>query len=154
MRKLAWCINMNYGEKLKDLRERIGLTLVETSKIINVSDSLYSRYEKEKQTIPIKHLVTLCNYFDVSLDYIFNFTNTRQYKNLNKEINNELIGQRLKEFRKNNNLTQEKIASFLKIDQPTWSIYEHGKSIIGTPFLYMISSKYHISIDYLLGRIN
>ena len=145
---------MNYGEKLKDLRERIGLTLVETSKIINVSDSLYSRYEKEKQTIPIKHLVTLCNYFDVSLDYIFGFTNTRQYKNLNKEINNELIGQRLKEFRKNNNLTQEKIASFLKIDQPTWSIYEHGKSIIGTPFLYMISSKYHISIDYLLGRIN
>ena len=69
---------MNYGLNLKKLRERIGLTLVATSKIINVSDTLYSRYEKEKQTIPLKHLITLCNYFEVSLNYILNLTNKKK----------------------------------------------------------------------------
>ena len=142
---------MNYGINLKGLRERIGLTLVATAKIINVSDTLYSRYEKEKQTIPLKHLITLCNYFDVSLDYIFSFTKTKKHSNSRKDINKELISKRLKEVRNDNNLTQVEIANFLNIDQPTWSIYEKSKSLIGTPFLYMLCKNYHYSADYLLG---
>ncbi len=64
------------------------------------------------------------------------------------------IKERLKELRKDNNLTQEKICQYLNIDQPTWSIYENGKSLIGTPFLYMICKKYKVSADYILGRID
>ncbi len=145
---------MNYGMNLKKIRERIGLTLVATSKIINVSDTLYSRYEKEKQTIPLKHLITLCHFFDVSLDYIFGFTDTKKYSNYRKEMHKELISTRLKELRKENNLTQIEMANFLNIDQPTWSIYESSKSLIGTPFLYMLCKNYHYSADYLLGFID
>ncbi len=147
-------IHMNYGINLKTLRERNGKTAVSMAKLINVSDSLYSRYEKEKQSMPLKHLITICDYFNVSLDYIFNFTNTRQYPNNNKTYNIELIKIRLKELRKENNITQAKISEYLNIDQPTWSIYEKGKSLIGLPFLHMLCTKYHISADYLLGRIN
>ncbi len=142
---------MNYGLNLKKLRERIGLTLVATSKIINVSDTLYSRYEKEKQTIPLKHLITLCNYFEVSLDYIFNFTNQKIYKNYTSTPDTKKISERLKTFRKENKLSQKEIANLLNIDQPTWSIYENAKSLIGTPFIYTICKKYNLSADYLLG---
>ena len=144
---------MNYGPYLKSLRERAGLTLTAVSKIINVSDSLYSRYEKEIQTIPIKHLITLCNYYNVALDNAFNLTLTPK-KIQCTGIDLKLTGSRLKEFRKNNHLTQVDIANILHIDQPTWSIYENGKSLIGTPFLYTICNKYNISADYILGRIN
>ena len=82
---------MNYGFNLKGLRERIGLNLKETAKIIDVSDSLYSRYEKEKQTIPLKHLITLCDFFNVSLDYIFDFTDIKQYPKHTEKYNNESI---------------------------------------------------------------
>ena len=143
---------MNYGEKLKFLRERIGKSSVFIAKLLNISDSLYSRYEKEKQTIPLKHLITLCDFYEVSLDYIFAFTEEKNYPIYNKNYDLNIVGNRLKEFRKEFNLTQEKVAKFLKIDQPTWSIYEKGKSLIGTPFLYTICSKYNISADYLLGR--
>ena len=50
---------MNYGKILFQQRDRQGLTNVEMAQILKISDSLYSRYEKNKQTIPIKHLNTL-----------------------------------------------------------------------------------------------
>ena len=58
---------MDYGKQLFNLRDRQGLTNVEMASLLKISDSLYSRYEKNKQTIPIKHLNTLCNYFFVRL---------------------------------------------------------------------------------------
>ncbi len=143
-----------YGKRLKAIRERVGLTQKNIASLLGVRENCYNQYESEYVIIPIKHLNTICNYFNVSLDYIFEFTKERNYPNINKEIDLKIIGQKLKEFRKENNLTQEKVAKFLNIDQPTWSIYEKGKSLIGTPFLYAICSKYNISADYLLGKID
>ncbi len=73
-----------YANRLKALRERIGLTQTQVGSLIGIKRSQYCLYEKEKVTIPSKHLNTLCNYYKVSLDYIFEFTDTKRYK-----INNE-----------------------------------------------------------------
>ena len=145
---------MNYGAKLKELRERIGLSLIDISKILNISDSLYSRYEKENQTIPIKHLNTLCNYYDVSLDYIFEFNNEKKYNNSIKEIDLIKSGNRLKNWRKEKKFTQDKLANELNIARSIVSKYEKGEFIIATHTLYAICKKYNISADYLLGRID
>ncbi len=145
---------MNYGAKLKELRERIGLSLIDISKILNISDSLYSRYEKENQTIPIKHLNTLCNYYDVSLDYIFEFNNEKKYNNSIKEIDLIKSGNRLKNWRKEKKFTQDKLANELNIARSIVSKYEKGEFIIATHTLYEICKKYNISADYLLGRID
>lgn len=145
---------MNYGNNLFQLRERLGLTNIETGKIINISDSLYSRYEKEEQTIPIKHLNTLCNYFDVSLDYIFGFTKQKKYIYSKADLNLNKSSKRIKELRKEINLSQCKLADILKIDNSMLSKYEKGKYIISTPFLYDICKKYNVSADYLLGKID
>ena len=145
---------MNYGINLKTLRERVGLTLTDTAKIIEVSDTLYSRYEKEKQTIPLKHLITLCNYFEVSLDYIFDFTDIKKYPKYRNNIDNLLMQKHLKEFRKDNKLTQEQLATILNTTHSVIADYERGRYLIATPFLYMICLKYKISADYLLGRID
>ncbi len=37
---------------------------------------------------------------------------------------------------------------------PVITNYENGKHLIATPFLYTICSKYNISADYLLGKID
>ena len=140
-----------YGEKLKYLREEKELTQYNISSTLNLNKKVYGQYEREYVTIPLKHLITLCHFFDVSLDYIFGFTDTKKYSNYRKEMHKELISTRLKELRKENNLTQIEMANFLNIDQPTWSIYESSKSLIGTPFLYMLCKNYHYSADYLLG---
>lgn len=143
---------MNYGINLEKLRERYGLTQKELGDILGVDKSLYRRYEKELQTIPIKHLNTLCNYYNVSLDYIFNFTSEKNYINNNSAINIIESAKRLKAFRKENKLTQDKLSLLLNVNRTTITKYEKGINIIATPFLYMICKKYNISADYLLGK--
>ena len=144
-------INM-YSNKLKELRESTELTQMQISDLLNIDRSQYNKYENEYTLIPLKHLNTLCNYFNCSLDYIFDFTDKTNYKKSNKEIDSKFSGQRLKEFRKENKLTQEKLASILNTVHPVITNYENGKHLIATPFLYTICKKYHISADYLLGK--
>ena len=143
---------MLYSEKLKFLRERQGIMQKEISKAIELSNTQYCNYENEIELLPIKHLNTLCNYFNISIDYIFSFTNVKLYKNINKELDIKLAGKRLKEFRKEHKITQDKLASILNTNQSVIANYERGRNIIATPFLYTICKKYGVSADYLLGK--
>ena len=146
-------INM-YKERLKAIRERNGLTQTDLANLLNIDRSQYGKYENEYTTIPIKHLNTLCNYFQVSLDYIFNFSDIKQYKDAQDEINKVESGKRLKVFRKEYKITQTKLANFLSTSFSNISAYERGINILSTTYLYAICKKYHISADYLLGKIN
>ncbi|MCM1053126.1 MAG: helix-turn-helix domain-containing protein [Ruminococcus sp.] len=143
-----------YRDKLVFIRERNGETQRDVAKNINLEESHYRHCEKEDELFPIKHLNTLCNYFEVSFDYIFNFTETKNYCDYKTDIDTKKMVNRLKEFRKENKLTQEKLAKILNISSGTVAGYEIGRYIIATPFLYTICSKYHISADYLLGKVD
>lgn len=145
---------MIYGNIIKELREKANLTQQEVAAILKINRSAYSVFEIENTLMPIIHLNTLSNYFNVSLDYIFNFTNTPNYPNSKNNIDKIMSSIRLKEFRKEHKLTQDKLAQQLSTLHQTISSYEKGKQIIATPFLYDICKKYRISADYLLGRID
>ena len=143
---------MFYKDKLTYLREEKEITQIKISELLGFHKNVFGQFEREETIIPIKHLNTLCNYFDVSLDYIFNFTKIKNYNKSKKEININLSSQRLKEFRKENKLTQLKLATILNTDNSTISKYERALFPIATPYLYQICKKYSISADYLLGK--
>ena len=145
---------MIYGNRLKFLRERDGITQEKLGRYIGVTKQAFNHFEKEYTLIPVKHLNDICNFFDVSFDYIFNLTEIKKYDNYNKAINMDFMVKRLKEFRKENKLSQEKLASILNIAKGTIGNYESNRGIIATPFLYTICKKYNISADYLLGKID
>lgn len=50
------------------------------AQLLSTSQTVYSRYERGFQTIPIEHLLILADFYSVSTDYILGRTN-------NKEIN-------------------------------------------------------------------
>ena len=138
--------------KIKDLREEYDLTQLKMAEIMNVSKSNYARWETNESIIPLKHLNNLCNYFNVSMDYITGLSKEKNYIIINKKLNKELIGKRLKEFREDNNLTQEELAKQINTSHSTISAYESGKTMLLTAFAYDICKKYNISLDYLCGR--
>lgn len=143
-----------YKDRLKYLRDEKDLKQNTLATILNIHPDRYSCYETENEIMPIKHLNTLANYFSVSLDYIFNFTDTKQYNNSSLLIDKNKSKLKIKEIRKINNLTQIKLAAILNIGKGTIAEYERGTNIIATPFLYDICTKYQISADYLLSKID
>ncbi len=145
---------MIYSKRLIELREEKDLKIQDISLMLNLEKDTYGKYEREYVIIPIKQLNKICEIFNVSIDYIFSFTNEKNYINSIKNFNLQLSSQRLKEFRKDNKLTQNKLAEFLNTDNSTISKYEQKRNPIATPFLYEICKKYNISADYLLGKID
>lgn len=145
---------MNFENILKKLRQENNVSQDKLASILDIDRTTYNHYENNYNTLPIKHLNTISNYFNVSIDYLFGFSTEKSYPSINKEIDNKIVASRLKEFRKKEKLTQLKLASILNTNQSVIANYERGRTIIATPFLYTICSKYNVSADYLLGKIN
>ncbi|MBR3969375.1 MAG: helix-turn-helix transcriptional regulator [Clostridia bacterium] len=63
---------MNYYERLKQLREdrEPKTNQKEIAELLNTTQQYYSEYERGIRPLPIEHLITLCNYYKVSADYI------------------------------------------------------------------------------------
>ena len=59
---------------------------------------------------------------------------------------------RLKELRKQKNITQLKLAMDLNMSQNTISRYETGEREAGYKELIMLADYFNVSIDYLLSR--
>ncbi len=141
-------------EKMRELREENNLLQKDISNILNISIGTYAMNEEGHDTITLKNLINFCDYFDISIDFIFGFTNKRKYSISHLTFNSEILRFRLKEVRKENKYTQVMVGNFLNIDHSVWCRYEQGKTIIPTSFLYEFCKKFSVSADYLLGKID
>ena len=57
-------------EKLRGLREDNDLTQTQVAEILGTSQTMYARYERGANEMPLRHLITLCRYYNVSADYL------------------------------------------------------------------------------------
>ena len=58
---------------MKDLREDNDLTQTAVAEILGTSQTMYARYERGANELPIRHLITLCRLYNVSADYFLGF---------------------------------------------------------------------------------
>lgn len=63
-----------YLRRLRDLREDHDLSQEQIAELLGIQQTVYSRYERGAQTIPLQHLVTLAKYYTVSTDYMLGLT--------------------------------------------------------------------------------
>lgn len=59
-----------YLRHLRDLREDADLSQTQVAALLGIQQTVYSRYERGYQTILLEHLLTLAEYYHVSLDYL------------------------------------------------------------------------------------
>ena len=137
-------------ENIKNIRKELNKSQNEIAELLNISRSTYALWESNNNIFPIKRLIQLCYLLNSSLDYVLGLINNNMKITNNYDI--EKTKNRLKEFRKENKLTQEKLATKLNTTKAVICGYEKGRNLIATPFLYTICKKYNISADYLLGR--
>ena len=140
-------------DRLKEIREERNLTQREVADALEVDRSTYAGWETGKDTIPLRRLNKLSDYYKISVDYMTGLSNvTSSYRVI--DLAAKVIGQNLKEFRKERNLVQKDIFLFLNTTSSTYSAYETGKVLIKTDFLYSICKNYNASMDELLGKKN
>lgn len=139
-------------KRIKAIREDNDLTQVDIAHLLGVNRSTYSLWELGINTIPLNNLIIFCNIFDLSLDYVLGISNVKNYTLENKNIDINILGQRLKFIRKKEKKTQEDIARLLNTTHSTWSAYENSKVLIPTVFIWKFATEYKCSIDWLCGR--
>lgn len=67
-----------YFQRLRDLREDMDMNQTQIAELLNTKQTVYSRYERGFQTIPVEHLITLADFYNVSTDYILGRTNAKE----------------------------------------------------------------------------
>ena len=55
-------------EKLRDLREDNDLSQAQVAEVLGTSQTMYARYERGANEMPMRHVVTLCRFYNVSAD--------------------------------------------------------------------------------------
>lgn len=61
-------------EKLRGLREDNDLTQTQVAEVLGTSQTMYARYERGANEMPIRHLIVLCKFYNVSADYLLDTT--------------------------------------------------------------------------------
>ncbi len=64
-------VNMNIGKKLKELRVQQNLTQETLSNLLGISRVNYTRYENDKVRPDYETLIKIADFYDVSLDDLF-----------------------------------------------------------------------------------
>ena len=59
-----------YNTIIRELREDNDLTQSDIAKLLGTTQQVYSRYEKGENEMPVRHVITLCEFYKVSADYI------------------------------------------------------------------------------------
>ena len=65
---------MNYQRRIRDLREDHDRPQSQRAAVLGISQTMYARYERGANELPIRHLIVLADYYGVSTDYLLGRT--------------------------------------------------------------------------------
>lgn len=69
---------MDYIKRIRDLREDNDKTQQEIAEFLKTSQTMYARYERGANELPIRHLIKLADFYGVSTDYILGRTDNQK----------------------------------------------------------------------------
>lgn len=64
----------NTAQIMRELREDHDLKQSDIAKVLSVSQQYYSKYETGQNELPVRHLITLAKFYNISADYLLGIT--------------------------------------------------------------------------------
>ena len=68
---------MNYRTRIKDLREDNDKTQQQIADYLGTSQTMYARYERGANEMPLRHLIRLAEYYNVDMNYFCGLSNIK-----------------------------------------------------------------------------
>ena len=69
---------MKYIIRIRNLREDHDYTQEYVARYLGTSQTMYARYERGANEMPIRHLISLCKLYGVSADYILGLSDIKR----------------------------------------------------------------------------
>lgn len=66
-----------YVKRMRNLREDSDYTQEYVAAYLGISQTMYARYERAANELPIRHLIKLCRLYSVSSDYLLGLSETQ-----------------------------------------------------------------------------
>ncbi|SHN87981.1 helix-turn-helix domain-containing protein [Desulfitobacterium chlororespirans] len=139
---------MTLGSRIREYRLKRGLTQSQIAEKLNMTESNFSSYERDKSVPPSEVLNKIADYLNVSTDYLLGRKKLKLTKIYYEEVT---VGQRIKELRKEKRLTQQALAKYLDISQQAIVRWESGTSEPSSSKLAKLCQVFNVSSDYVLG---
>jgi len=67
----------DYIRRIKDLREDSDYTQEYVAHFLGTSQTMYARYERGANELPIHHLLKICELYNVSSDYVLGLSDKK-----------------------------------------------------------------------------
>jgi transcriptional regulator with XRE-family HTH domain len=61
---------MIVAKRLREIRQARKFSQEEIAAVLNTTQQQYSKYENETNEIPVRHVVTLCKFYQISADWL------------------------------------------------------------------------------------
>ena len=120
---------------------------------LNIKRATYANWESARVEIPLEKLDLIANFYNIGIDYLFNFY-TEKSNIEYKPMNFNKLSENLKNFKEKNHLKLESLAIDAGTTVSTISAYLNDKNKNLTTYLYNICQKNNLSADYLLGKVD
>lgn len=70
---------MEYAQRIRGLREDKELTQAQIAQLLDTTRNQIGKYERGEQELPIRHLITLAKFYNVSSDFILGLPENLPY---------------------------------------------------------------------------
>ncbi|MGF7009842.1 transcriptional regulator with XRE-family HTH domain [Lachnospiraceae bacterium PF1-22] len=70
-------LNAFHYKRLRDLRTDNDKTQTEIADVLGTSQTMYARYERGANEIPVRHIIALAQYYHVTADYILGLSDKK-----------------------------------------------------------------------------
>lgn len=70
---------LDYVAIMRGLREDNDVKQREVADYLNIDQRVYSRYERGQNAMPVRYIPLLCDYYNVSADYLLGRTKEKDY---------------------------------------------------------------------------
>lgn len=61
---------MDVIQNLRKIRIERGYSQIEIAELLNTTQQQYSKYENGQNEIPVRHIITLCKFYEISADWL------------------------------------------------------------------------------------
>ncbi len=145
---------IKFTSNIKLLRNDFHLSQLQLAIETGLGKSAVSYWELGVEAPNAKAVIILSRYFQVTTDYLLKESDnsTPVYRADDFNVDMFLFNKRLKELRIEHNLSQDKLATEVKLSQSAINNWELGKRTPNANAIVTLARYFGVTTDYLLGE--